>query len=81
MGTSKWIQPFRGATWTYGWKASEIRLEMHLTWSQTLMDKNVYFTEVYAANNLEIVKLTKMTYLSLEGTVECYVWMKHHVSE
>lgn len=45
------------------------------------MDKNVYFTGVYAANNLEIVKLTKMTYLSLEGMVECYVWMKHHVSE
>ena len=44
---------------------------MHLTGSQKLTDKNVYFTGVYTINNLEIVKLTKMTYLKLEGMVGC----------
>lgn len=36
---------------------------MHLTWSQRLMDKNVYFSGYYTINNLEITKLTKMTLL------------------
>ena len=81
MGSSKQVQSFRDIIWTDESKVFQILLEMHLTGSQKLTDKNICFTAVHILTIWKWLTWPRWHILTLKEWGDVSISLKYHAFE